>query len=636
MWHRLPRHAILIFWLLVSAPAWADGDADGDDVGDVVVEGHARDERAPSAFAERVRIAPLIERGEQLAAGLGATVGVNVQRAGVDGSGAQVSVRGASAGQVLATFGGVPINPARGGGLDLDLIPPALLADATVYRGGSALRFGRGAIGGAVVLEPAWGEAGTWASAGFGSFGTLRGGAGWAGGDDDLRGLLAMDALRSDGEFPFEDDQGTHLRRVNADVRRLGVAGSVTWRPAPAWRLRVTDLGSAADRGRPAPAEFQGVRNSARSSEANNTAGVQVTRYGVAEGEVGVLDLELTGGHRLRWSHYRNPDRLLRSSVGYDARATEHRGYAGVVASLWGEDEALFAGVDADMDAVVTRSTASSGDVLEAAHERAGVGGFLSTVWELGPASLSGGVRVEKVEGFDAQVAPAAGIVVDAGAGFSVLGNVARAWRAPSFDELYLDEELIVGDPALRPESALSADVGFRWTGPSAQVEVVGFWLEMEEVILFLPVSATLYRAQNTGGARSVGAEATLRVVSGPLGWDTAYTLTDARLDVPPQDPLPGRPRHRIRTEVRVGNDVFEVFARVRARSDVFLDNFANLRDEAVMFVDAGAVGRPVPGWSVAVVGENLGDQRASVDRLGQPLPGLVWKVQVTARGLGQ
>ncbi len=634
MWERPSQLAILLLLLGATTIVDAADDSDADGVGDVLVEAPRDDGKAPAAFKTEVEVEDLIDRGEQLASGLGASVGVGVRRSGADGSGAEVTVRGASAGQVLVTLGGVPINPARGGGLDLDLIPPGLLGAATLHRGGSALRFGRGAIGGALELEPRSGQ-GTWASAGAGSFGTARFGAGVSVGDRDLSGLVAVDALHSDGDFGFDDGQGTPLRRVNADVDRVGAVASATWRPTPRWRLRLTNLGSFADRGRPGPAEFQVALDGARSRERGNTAGLQAVRYDLLGTSTTPVDMELTAGHRYRMARYRNPTRLLRSAFAYDSSATENGLYSGAVFSVWGESLSLFAGADAAFDTLETRSVTPGGDTRSGERRRPAAGGFTSAVWEVGPVTASAGARVEAVRGVDSQLSPALGLVADVGAGVSLRGNLARAWRAPSFDELYLDEERIVGDPDLAPESAVSSDLGVRLEADRFWAEAAVFWLEIDDLILFLPVSPTQYRAQNTGAARALGAELSGQARWGPVRTHGVYTFTNARFGASPGDPLPGRPRHRVRAEVALGSSAFEVFARARARSAVFLDNFGNLRDDAATYLDVGALGRPAKGWTVAVVGENLGDVRGSEDHLQQPLPGLAWKVQVTARGVG-
>ena len=61
-------------------------------------------------------------------------------------------------------------------------------------------------------------------------------------------------------------------------------------------------------------------------------------------------------------------------------------------------------------------------------------------------------------------------------------GNVERSYRVPTFDELYLDEGTLRGNPDLRPEDAVNFDLGVelsraRW-GPVSRLrlEVVGFW----------------------------------------------------------------------------------------------------------------------------------------------------------------
>lgn len=631
MWDRLRPLAILV--LALFSPAAIEAQENSDDVGpgDVLIEEEPEDSRVPSGFVRRVPIGVLVDRGEQLARGLGSQAGVGVRRSGVDGSGAELTVRGASAGQVAVTLGGVPINPARGGGVDLDLVPPALLGSATVHRGGSAARWGQGALGGAIELEPTT-RSGSWLGLGGGSFGTLRASTGVAAGDPELGAIFGADILRTDGEFPFRDAQGTPLRRVNADVQRVGTVGVATWRPTRDWRLRATNLSTFGERGRPGPSEFQQALDGARSSETGNTLGVQARRLGVWESGGDTLDIEVVGGHRYRSGRYRNPDRLLRSAIGYDSRASEHRGFTSLGLSLWLGDFGVFAGGDGRADLLETQSTSLTGERLRDRHRRNQAGSYASALGTIGPLTGHLGVRAEKVDRLDAQLSPAGGVVWELGAGFAAVANLARAWRAPSLDELYLDEEVITGDPNLLPETATSADAGLRWRADRASVEVAAFWLEIDELILFLPVSPTLYRAQNVGAARSVGGELSGRWGLGPVALLGAWTVTDARFVAKPGDPLPGRPVHQGEAEVRIGTPVFEIWARARGRSRVYLDNFGNLSDDPTLYFDAGALGRPAPGWTVALVGENLSDSQ-SVDHLQQPLPGLSWKIQVTARG---
>jgi outer membrane receptor protein involved in Fe transport len=351
------------------------------------------------------------------------------------------------------------------------------------------------------------------------------------------------------------------------------------------------------------------------------------------ESDALAVDLEVLGGHVVRSSRYTNPKRLLISRVGYDARGREQRVYGSAVASAWFDNGAGFLGADVTQDELRTVDTRVSGARERSTHERGNRGAFASGEVSVGPVSIHGGVRVESVEGIPGQWSPGGGVIAEVGGGVSVVGNVARAWRAPSFDELYLDQEFLVGDPDLGPEEAVSADAGLRWElGGAVRVEAVAFWVDIDDTILFLPVSPSLFRAQNTGGAQSRGAEVTVLLRHDWWAVEAAYTLTDARFDAVPRDPLPGQPRHRVHGELRLLRPNVEFFGRVRARSEVFLDNFSNLRDEPVAFVDAGAVGEPLRGWKIAVLGRNLTDVRTSEDHLQQPLPGLSWHIQLSAR----
>src|SRR5690606_9883078 len=77
--------------------------------------------------------------------------------------------------------------------------------------------------------------------------------------------------------------------------------------------------------------------------------------------------------------------------------------------------------------------------------------------------SLIGGVRAEVIEDvafFAVPVLPFGGVIWRATPWMKSAANVARTFRAPDFDELYLNTESVQGDPDLDPERALAWDAG--------------------------------------------------------------------------------------------------------------------------------------------------------------------------------
>lgn len=614
----------LLLCLLWAQPALAQQGSQMD----VTVEGEPEDARAPSAWRSRLDLERLQRTGGDLAEGVGAQAGVYARRLGADGARAELTVRGGSSQQVLVLLDGVPLNAARGGGVDLSLLPPSLLQSAVVHRGGSAARFGAGALGGALSLRSRLPRRGLVASAttGAGSFGTWRAGGALSGGGQELRGLLALEGLWTQGDFPFEDDQGGERVRVNADAQRLSGLNTLVWEPAPRWQLRLTSLLSQVDRGVPGVAEFQDVLSQARGQERRAVLAAQARRAELVDLPGALVDLELHASWSGQDNQYRNPQRLLRGDLPFESQLLDQSLQSGALASAYLGSLLGHVGVQLRSEGLRRRELVQPDRFAVDRFWRSGASLFADAeylLWEE-RVSLLAALRLQWVEGFGWTPSPSVGVRAQASGSLTLMGNLARAWRPPGFDELYLKQEFLEGDPSLRPEDALSADLGLRWQpAPWLRAELVGFWLEIDDLILFLPVSQTLFRAQNTGAVTSRGAELSLELRPAPwCSLQGAGTWTDASLQAPPQDPLPGRPALEGQLRASLHGPRWEVFAGVRGRSALYLDNFGNLSDPAALFVDAGVVARPWKQLQLSLVGRNVLDERGAVDSLQQPLPG--------------
>lgn len=113
----------------------------------------ARWPRAPTGSYEVIdqnRIAQ--SRVQTLPEFLDGVEGVFVQKAGVEGSAARVSIRGSDPRHVLVLVDGQRINPAGSGTADLASVPLAAVEKIEIYRGGESARFGSDAIGGVINI----------------------------------------------------------------------------------------------------------------------------------------------------------------------------------------------------------------------------------------------------------------------------------------------------------------------------------------------------------------------------------------------------------------------------------------------------------------------------------------------------
>ncbi len=89
--------------------------------------------------------------------------------------------------------------------------------------------------------------------------------------------------------------------------------------------------------------------------------------------------------------------------------------------------------------------------------------------------SVSLGTREESYNGARGQFTPSASTAYWISSSFKVRGAVSRAFRIPTYTDLYYSDPANVGNPNLRPESAWSYEGGFDWnSGGRVSVSATG------------------------------------------------------------------------------------------------------------------------------------------------------------------
>jgi len=76
---------------------------------------------------------------------------------------------------------------------------------------------------------------------------------------------------------------------------------------------------------------------------------------------------------------------------------------------------------------------------------------------------LSLGAREEIFSGGHAELAPAAAVAVWLGGAWRVRASVSRAFRLPTYTDLYYNDPANLGNPLLKPESAWDYEGGLEW-----------------------------------------------------------------------------------------------------------------------------------------------------------------------------
>lgn len=147
--------------------------------------------------------------------------GVHVLRYGSQEQVTGISLRGSASSQVTVFFDDIPLGNASSEGITLNLIRAADLSRIEIYKSFSPSEYGAQAIGGVVSLKPGVVTKGQKlkATVAAGSFHTIQSFVGWQFGTEKNDVTLGFSHHRTEGDFKFEDNNGTPLNP--ADDRRV-------------------------------------------------------------------------------------------------------------------------------------------------------------------------------------------------------------------------------------------------------------------------------------------------------------------------------------------------------------------------------------------------------------------------------
>lgn len=516
-------------------------------------------ERARLAEEEGATVVEVGDRptSDDLASVLRAVPGLTVRSLGGVGAWSGVSVRGSSYRQVLVHLDGVPLNPDGVDAVNLAEIPLAALSELRIWRGLAPVRYGAGAMGGVIdLVSPEAPRSAPVVRLGVGSLHTVRasgsvGAPVGAGGD----GLLAVDALHTEGDFLYFSDAGTRFVpgddawRLRANNDKLQVAAHGRWRQRFGdWRLSLLEAAVVRREGLPGP-----IGDPARAVKLDTMRSLTTLSLTGLAGPVGVSARGWYLGRRDALDD-RGGELGVGASHGADGFHT-----AGLWSSLSGEPLpwlALTGLVHGRWEQYRARDLLT-GEVGEP-RARAVVGSAVeaSARWWQDRAALSLALDTRGVAAGEASswsgLLPRGTLAVQVHEGLLVRAQAGATFRAPTLTELYGDRGAVVGNPNLRPERASAVELTLLGRSPArpfrVEAELAGFVRWARDLVVYVQNSQRTMVPQSFGRARVMGVEAALGLQLGPYVHSrTGLTLQDPRNRV--DDPavfgrlLPSTPR---------------------------------------------------------------------------------------------
>jgi iron complex outermembrane receptor protein len=658
--------------LLVLAAAFTPADSLARPRADSVLvlpEVRVDRERVPSAARRRLPTASITELRAHDSARAVETLpdllvqapGVHVQQYGGLGAFSTVSLRGAPAGQVAVLLDGVPLASPGHSVTNLADLPLDAVESVEVYRGLSPLTLGVAAPGGTINLVTAAAHSHLDVRLAGGSFDTWEGRAGGGITRGAWSGTLRLGQQRSQGDFPFHDDNATPfnphddevVRRVNNAFRATTGAGAIAWTPRTGTVVSLHHDQFDKQQGVPGLGA-----NPALDTHLSLTRGVtrllasrdggravpdvrmrlsalrELTRFEDPSGELGRGrhdSSDRTEGDEahaeLAWSRLPAAFALLASGERRQDRATLSDD-----ADLWTDPPESRR--DATAATLGLQWRPWSGRLTLHAAQR--TEWLTDALHATGPGAASTGALRRTLR------SPQAGAALEAPLGLTVRANWSRGARAPDFTELFGDQGSVIGNPALLPEHNETWDAGLAWRSPVARrVRAAASWARFEshpsDLILYVRNAPSTVKATNVSSAVITGHEWALDA-SGPGGVSAALALTTQHaIDIGPVVYWNGRtlPQHPLQEGyARIGwrHAAWEAAADAQWMGTTYLDRYNRQRLDGRTLLGA-RLAAPVPrtGARVILEGRNLGDETAT-DVSGFPLPGRSLFVACEAR----
>lgn len=441
------------------------------------------------------------------------------------GGGQGVQLQGMDSRRVLVLVDGQPVVGRVNGDFDLSRLPLAGVERIEVVKGPQSTLYGSEALGGVIniITRPARGARTVEGQVVAGTRGRT---------DANLGGRAALGPVRLSGDAT--------LRASDLAVGIPGDLGtrSERWTATPALEWRATDRWT--------------LRSSALVSEQSQRyRSGQLFRF-VDDAQVGGR----VGGEWRRGVHRLAPvlfvsrfDHLSRASTGSEPLAgTGDRDVQSLAeAELTGSTILGAVLIDGGIEA--RRERIDSDRIPGGRRALDAVEGFTQLTMARGPVTVVPGVRVVEHSQFGGFAAPRVAVLARVSDALAVRASVGRGFRAPDFKELYLSFAnpsagyAVTGNPALRPETSVSGQLGAEWSGARGWWRVNGFTNRFRDFIATAaPDPSGTYTYENIETGRTRGVETEGGLSRGAWRLDLGYTYLEAR-DADDR-PLPSRPAH--------------------------------------------------------------------------------------------
>lgn len=436
-----------------------------------------------------------------------------------------VGLRGANAEHTLVALDGVRQNSSQSGTFDLSTIALALADRVEVARGAASAVFGSGPVGGVVnVVTPEPDSLAAQVSADVGSFGRRRLDFRHTNWVAPIGYLVAGELYSARNDFAFIDSSDSLRRLGNADTEREAVLAKGRFQSGPHQANLLGEL-STTRRGVPGTTLYP-----SDSARRDDYRGQVIARYTAQP--TGRLRTSLKAHAARNWQNYRDPQ--------WGTNDTHRLSTGGAAAEVFWQTTSnigVLGAVEYSGERLASTAVGSpSRGVLAGTFQfRVQVHGFDVTHMLRYDRITSRAVLADSIvrRSTLAALSPKVMATYTGLRPLEMFSAVSRAFRAPSFNDLYWPEDAFTyGNPRLRPETGASYELGLAaQPARGVRASVNGFYSHLTDLIQWQPDSAFRFHPVNVQDASIVGVELDGRVEIGPAELRLSATWNRARAD---------------------------------------------------------------------------------------------------------
>ena len=406
---------------------------------------------------------------------------------------ASLSFRGTGASHTTILWNGLQVGYPQLGQADLALIPTDFVGSIDIVHGSSSARFGTGAIGGSLLLQPQVPAKGNTLTVvqSLGSFGTSNSRLAWS--KAGANGYMQVGGYykTSKNNFPYRSANGDNLgRQQNAGFNLLGMQLNSGWQFSPASQLSVHLQAGKANR------DLQG---SIGSTATNNQKDDNL--WGA-----------LTYQHQFLKGSWQTTYGFLYDNINYNGSATDS--YQHKLSTEGSFDLRPSLALEAGVNFAYIKVNSASFTAGEGMENRSHL--FASLRWSpFAYLALSANVRQGFVTGYQIPFTPSVGadwqLLRQGDWQLNLVSQWAKGYRVPTLNDRYWNPG---GNPNLLPEQSQNAEVGVhvKNKGPVPfRVSATAYRLWVQNWILWLP-NGSVWSPENKRKVKGTGLELEMSV----------------------------------------------------------------------------------------------------------------------------